>query len=227
MDAKIALQFLSIRANSEFQAAEEARKKLADACAIKGSNLTHLMDTALVADANAKPWADLFVRIERHGVREGLAKMRQKATEALVDFGIALSTSLVTNAERLAEQNGLRRFLSCTNGMDIDEDQAPAEEAAPESEVQPEPAPAPVEAPAKVTPAQKRTLKAIRDTRIELQETRVGQMRVIASRQDAWPRKDMVLWVIEQGWAQRDHSTSLYDGQAVSLTEVGEAILAG
>ncbi|MFJ6561941.1 hypothetical protein ACIQMV_19185 [Streptomyces sp. NPDC091412] len=225
MDAKIALQFLNIRANGEFQAAEDARKKLADACAIKGSNLTHLMNTALVADANAKPWADLFVRIERHGVREGLAKMRQKATEALVDFGIALSTSLVTNAERLAEQDGLRRFLSSTNGMDIDEDQAPAEEAAPEVAAQPEPAPAPVEAP-RVTPAQKRTLEAIRDNGVKLSEFRVGQTQVSVERGEK-PRKDMVMWVIEQGWAQCDTSRSLFTGQRVTLTKAGEAILAG
>ncbi|MER6979641.1 hypothetical protein [Streptomyces carpinensis] len=224
MDAKTALRFLEVRATSEAQAAEKARKNLADACAVQRSDLTNLMETAMLADAMAKPWADLMVRIERHGVREGLARMRQKAMTDLVEYGLALSTSLVTNAQRIHEQDGLRRFLSSSD-LDVDEE-APAEEPAPVAEERPAPAPKSVEVP-KATPAQKRTLLAIRDTRIELQETRVGHMRVVASRQGAMPRKDMVLWVIEQGWAQQDQSTSLYDGQRVSLTEVGEAILAG
>ncbi|KQW13547.1 hypothetical protein [Streptomyces sp. Root369] len=224
MDATTALHFLTIRANAEAEAAETARQKLAEACAVKGSQLTYLMEAAMVADAHARPWVDLFLRIERLGVREGLAKMRAEATEALVSYGIALSTSMVTNAERLYEQEGLRRFLSATNGMDI-EDEAPVEEAAPAAEEQPAPAPAPVDVP-KATEAQRRTLLAIRDCLIELQEVRVGQVRVVSNRFDVRPRRDMVEWVIGQGWAARDTSTSLFQGQKVSLAEVGTAILA-
>ncbi|MGO4423014.1 hypothetical protein AB4Z54_31010 [Streptomyces sp. MCAF7] len=40
------------------------------------------------------------------------------------------------------------------------------------------------------------------------------------------PRKDMVEWVISQGWATQDTSRSLFQGQPVTLTDVGEAILA-
>ncbi|MFF0092727.1 hypothetical protein ACFYSF_22580 [Streptomyces canus] len=222
MDATTALRLLTVRATSEFEAAETARQKLAEACAVPGTHLGHLMEAVMVADSLAKPWTDLFVRIERHGVREGLAKMRQKATEALLDYGIALSTSMVTNAERLHEQDGLRRFLSSTNGMDIDGDAPAAEEAAPAEEA---PAPAAVDVP-KATPAQRRTLEAIRDNGIKLQELRVGQLRVTAETGER-PRKDMVEWVIEQRWADRDRSTSLFAGQAVTLTETGQTILAG
>ncbi|MGO4423015.1 hypothetical protein AB4Z54_31015, partial [Streptomyces sp. MCAF7] len=81
--------------------AKKAREQLIKGCEVEGSLLDHLIDAVLVADANAKPWAELIVRIERHGVREGLAKQRQKVTEALVNYGIALSTSMVTNAGRL------------------------------------------------------------------------------------------------------------------------------
>ncbi|MET8746849.1 hypothetical protein [Streptomyces sp. NPDC004728] len=226
MNAEIALSLLNSMAENSFNASEKARQELTKACAVKGFlELAHLMEAVMVADAKAKPWQDLFRRIERHGAREGLAKTREKATEALVSYGIALSTSMVVNAERLAEQDGIRRFLSATNGMDIDEDQAPAEEATPETETQPEPAPAPAEVP-KVTPAQRRTLEAIRDNGIKLQEFRVGRTTVEVERGEK-PRKDMVLWVIEQRWAKTDVSTSLYTGQKVTLTELGKAILAG
>ncbi|MFE3146602.1 hypothetical protein ACFXJ6_08050 [Streptomyces sp. NPDC059218] len=226
MNAEIALSLLNSMAENSFNASEKARQELTKACAVKGFlELAHLMEAVMVADAKAKPWQDLFRRIERHGAREGLAKMREKATEALVSYGIALSTSMVVNAERLAEQDGIRRFLSATGGMDIDEDQAPAEEAGPETEAQPEPAPAPVEAP-KVTPAQRRTLEAIRDNGVKLQEFRVGRTTVEVECGEK-PRKDMVLWVIEQRWAKADGSTSLYTGQKVTLTELGKAILAG
>ncbi|MEU0627738.1 hypothetical protein [Streptomyces sp. NPDC005989] len=226
MNAEIALSLLNSMAENSFNASEKARQELTKACAVKGFlELAHLMEAVMVADAKAKPWQDLFRRIERHGAREGLAKMREKATEALVSYGIALSTSMVVNAERLAEQDGIRRFLSATGGMDIDEDQAPAEEAGPEAEAQPEPAPAPVEVP-KVTPAQRRTLEAIRDNGVKLQEFRVGRTTVEVECGEK-PRKDMVLWVIEQRWAKADVSTSLYTGQKVTLTELGKAILAG
>jgi hypothetical protein len=221
MDAKKALVILTARANSEADAAEKAREQLIKGCEIEGSSLDHLMDAVLVADAMAKPWAELMVRIERHGVREGLAKQIQKATEALVSYGISLSTSMVTNAARLHDQDGLRRFLSATHGMDI-EDEAPAEETAPQIEEQP--APAPVKVP-KATPAQKRTLTAIRDNGVKLQEFRVGVTEV--SVEDGYkPRRDMVAWVIEQGWAKKDTSRSLFNGQTVSLTDLGDAILA-
>ncbi|WP_086859774.1 hypothetical protein [Streptomyces milbemycinicus] len=221
MDATKAIVFLTARANSEAAAAEKARERLIKGCEVVGSSLDHLMDAVLVADAMAKPWAELMVRIERHGVREGLAKQIQKVTEALVNYGIALSTSMVTNAARLHEQDGLRRFLSLAQSMDI-EDDAPAEEQAPAAE--PEPEPAAVQVP-KATPAQKRTLAAIRDNGVKLRESRVGQTQVSVECGEK-PRKDMVEWVISQGWAKQDASRSLFHGQAVSLTEIGEAILA-
>ncbi|MFF5668835.1 hypothetical protein ACFY8S_01645 [Streptomyces hygroscopicus] len=223
MDAKDAIVLLTARANSEAAAAEKARERLIKGCEVPGSSLDQLMDAVLLADAMAKPWAELIVRIERHGVREGLATQIQKVTEALLNYGIALSTSMVTNAARLHEQEGMRRFLSLAQSMDI-EDEAPAEEPAPATEPDPEPEPATVQVP-KATPAQKRTLAAIRDNGVKLREFRVGQTQVSVERGEK-PRKDMVEWVIGQGWATQDTSRSLFHGQAVSLTEIGEAILA-
>lgn len=54
----------------------------------------------------------------------------------------------------------------------------------------------------------------------------MGRTSIEAERGARRPRKDMVLWVVEQRWAKVDTSTSLYTGQKVTLTELGEAILA-
>ncbi|MER6632232.1 hypothetical protein ABT301_29130 [Streptomyces sp. NPDC000987] len=224
MDAKIALTLLTTRANSEAAAARKAREELIKGCEVAGSSPDSLMTAVLAADATAKPWTELMLRIERHGVRKGLAKQRQEATETLLGYGIALSTSPVTNAARLHEQDGLRRFLSFTQGMDIDDD-VPAEETAPQTEEQPAPAPAPVKTP-KATPAQKRTLLAIRDNGVTLREHKIGATSVSVERGEK-PRKDMVEWVVSQGWAKQDTTRSLFHGQKVTLTETGEAILAG
>ncbi|CAL9536061.1 hypothetical protein [Streptomyces sp. enrichment culture] len=223
MDAQTAIKLLTARANNEAKAAREARERLIAGLQVPGSSIDHLMDAVLVADATAKPWAQLMQRIERKGVRAGLAEARAKATEALVEFGIALSTSLVTNAERLAAQDGLRRFLSGTQGMDIEDDTPEAEEAS-EVEAQPEPAPAPVAAP-KATPAQKRTLAAIRDNGIALYWK--GSKQMLTSLRGEKPRIDMVNWVIEQGWAAKGAPVALNLGHRIVLTEVGKAILAG
>ncbi|MDQ0762027.1 hypothetical protein [Streptomyces canus] len=99
---------------------------------------------------------------------------------------------------------------------------APNEETAEQAEA--EPAPAPVNVPT-ATPAQQRTLEAIRDNGVALQELRVGQCRVTVERGER-PRRDMVEWVVGQGWARQARNTSLFDGQAVTLTDIGEAILA-
>lgn len=131
MDARTALKRLTSRATYAFDEAATARKRLTDALAFQGAQLDLPMDAVLVAEGNAKPWADLMKRIERHGVREGLAKQRAEALEALLQYGHSMSTSLVTNASRLADQDGLRRFLDGTDRFDIDEDPAPSEAAPP------------------------------------------------------------------------------------------------
>lgn len=224
MDASIAIKFLTMRATAELDAAAKARADLAKAMEVPGSSLDSLMDAVLVADGKAKPWAQLLARIEKRGVREALAKAREEATSDLIEYGISLSTSMVANAQRLAEQDGLRAFLRGTNGIDI-EDDAPAGDTAPADEEQPTPEPASADIP-KATPAQKRTLAAIRDNGIKIREVKVGKTAVTAKRGER-PRKDMVEWVVAQGWATQDNSTSLFTGQAVTLTEIGTAILAG
>ncbi|MFD6941075.1 hypothetical protein ACFWAP_33615 [Streptomyces goshikiensis] len=224
MDTTTALKRLTNRANNAFDEDKETRARLRSALTIDGAQLDGLMDAVLVTAGKAKPWSDLMKRIERHGVRAGLAKQRQEATEALLMYGFSMSTSLVANAARLAEQEGLRRFLGSTDGFEIDEDEAPAEEAA-----VPAPQPAPPAEPApKVTKAQRRTLVAIRDTAVKFQEGSIREgIKVVSSDRDSRPRKDMVEWVISRKWAQRDTSTHLLRGQSITLTDLGRAILAG
>ncbi|MFJ6014496.1 hypothetical protein [Streptomyces sp. NPDC092952] len=221
MEASIALNVLTVRAAHVFEEDEAARTRLAKALEVDGAQVDGFMDTVLATAGRAKPWRELLKRIERHGVREGLAKQREEVTERLLQWGFSMSTSMVSNAQRIAEQDGLRRFLSTTDGMEIDADETPAEGVTPE----PTPEPAPVEIP-KPTPAQKRTLIAIRDNGVKLQELRIGRATVEVEHGDR-PRKDMVQWVISQGWAKTDTSRSLFQGQPVTLTAVGETILAG
>ncbi|GAA2948489.1 hypothetical protein ACFPN0_15085 [Kitasatospora cinereorecta] len=225
MDASTALSLLTSRANHVFEEDEAARTRLTKALAIDGAQLDGLMDAALASAGRAKPCHQLMKRVEKHGVREGLAKQREEAMEYLLQWGFSMSTSMVSNAQRIAEQDGLRRFLSTTEGWGIDADETPAEEVTPEHETEPTPEPTPVEIP-KATPAQKRTLTAIRDNGVKLQEFRVGRATVAVEQGDR-PRLDMVQWVISQGWATTDTSRSLFQGQPVTLTAVGEAILAG
>ncbi|MFJ5890325.1 hypothetical protein [Streptomyces californicus] len=225
MDATTALNLLTRQAERAFEHAEIRRERLTRLLTRQGSDLTMTVDSVLAAEAEAAPWARLMQRIERHGVREGLAAEREKATNDLLGFGISLSTSMVTNAARLAEQDGLRRFLNATNGVDIDE--APAEEPAPAPTLAEEPTPAEevTEVP-KATPAQKRTLAAIRDNGVMISELRIGRPLVTVQQGDR-PRIDMVQWAIERKWASVSPSRSLFEGRPVILTPVGEAILAG
>ncbi|MDX3410541.1 hypothetical protein PV708_30660 [Streptomyces sp. ME02-6977A] len=130
MDATTLLSLLAARETATAKDAASSRDRLAAALAAGGGlHLDHLMDEVLKAEGKAAPWRQLMNVIEDRGVSQGLAKMRQKATEHLVVYGIAMSTSLVTNAARLAELDGLRAFLSATSGMEVDEEATPEAEA--------------------------------------------------------------------------------------------------
>ncbi|MEU6595293.1 hypothetical protein ABZ923_39885 [Streptomyces sp. NPDC046881] len=225
MDATIALRLITNRAANQAKEAQEARERLIGALQVDGpAHLDSLMREVLKAEGDAAPWRELMERVEHHGVREALAEQRERATTVLLEYGISMSTSPVSNEKNLADHEGHRRFLSYVASWEI-EGETPAEEPAPATEEQPAPAPAVVDVPT-ATPAQKRTLAAIRDNGVKIQEFRVGKATVMVERGER-PRKDMVEWVIAQGWADRDQSTSLFAGQAVTLTVIGEAILAG
>lgn len=129
MDASTALKHLVTRADRIFEEAGATRANLADALAIQGAQFDHLMDAVLVAEGKAKPWMHLMKRVDRHGVREGLAKQREECMEALLTYGFSMSTSLITNAARFAEQDGLRRFLDATDTIEIEEGPAEAIQA--------------------------------------------------------------------------------------------------
>ncbi|MFD3851672.1 hypothetical protein ACFWVB_38240 [Streptomyces microflavus] len=216
MNATSAHKRLATRAAATIEKASTARTALIEALAFPGVRIDDLMDAALSAEGEAKPWDRLLKRIDCHGVREGLAQQRQECMETLLQYRPNLSTSLVASAASIADQEGLRRFLALSD-IDIDdEDQAPAEAAAPTK--------APEAAP-KATPAQKRTLRAIRDQEVKLHEYSIRDGRIVTSNDHAnRPRRDMVAYVIAQGWAQADTSTSLFHGQRVTLTLIGEAI---
>ncbi|MFZ3595077.1 hypothetical protein [Streptomyces sp. BH104] len=123
MDAVTALNLLTMSAESHFEADEQARARLAEALGKAGAtDLVSEIDASLVTSAHAKPWRQLMRRIESRGVREALAGQKAEALDSLLSYGMSQSTSQVANAARLAEQDGLRRFLNRLNAIEVDEE---------------------------------------------------------------------------------------------------------
>ncbi|MBT2453282.1 hypothetical protein [Streptomyces sp. ISL-86] len=214
MDAKLALKRLTNRANSTFEEAGGARQRLSNALTFQGAQLEGLIDSVLVAEGKAKPWVQLLKRIDRLGVREGLVKQRQECLELLLQYGLSMSTSMVTNAARLAEQDGLRRFLDATDTIEIDEDEAPVEAAVPELE------PAVIDGLGATIRQQVQVLEAIRGNGVKLHEA--GKVTV---EDGSVPRRALVEFAISKGWARVDGTRPASEGQLVGLTPVGAAIL--
>ncbi|WP_371799028.1 DUF1664 domain-containing protein [Streptomyces sp. NBC_01707] len=213
MDASTALKHLITRADRVFEEAAATRASLTDALAIQGAQFDHLMDAVLVAEGKAKPWMHLMKRIDRHGVRAGLAKQREECMEALLMYGFSMSTSLVTNAARFAEQDGLRRFLDATDTLEIEEESA-------------EPAPTVVAIP-ETTQEQRNALRTIRDTFVKRQGFKAREgWKYVTSVDGARLDTELGDFLIGHGWAQVDTEATLTEGQPVSLTATGRHILA-
>ncbi|WP_432001594.1 hypothetical protein [Streptomyces sioyaensis] len=212
MDAVTALKRLTFRAETAFEREATARQRLTEALANpQAPHLDSAMGAVLTEAGIAKPWDQFMRRVEKIGVSAALAKQREEAIEQLLQYGHGMSTSLISNAKTHAELEGLRRFITSTdNFADEIEDEAPA--------------PAP-----EATDVEKRTLRAIKDTGVALKEAHVldGGIRTENREGTIAPALDRVQWVIRKGWAVLDASAELRDGQAVTLTEAGEAILAG
>ncbi|MFF0395169.1 hypothetical protein ACFYSJ_05185 [Streptomyces sp. NPDC005248] len=213
MDASTALKHLTTRASHVFEEAAATRKRLTDALMVQGAPLDHLMDAVLVAEGKVKPWMHLMKRIDRHGVREGLAKQLEECTEALLIHGFSMSTSLVTNAARFAEQEGLRRFLDAAGTLEIEEE--PAELAST------------VVAIPETTQEQRNALRTIRDTFVKRQSFGDREDWTYVTSVDG-VRLDTGLgdFLIGHGWAEVDATDSLTEGQPVSLAAIGRHILA-
>ncbi|MGW3445650.1 hypothetical protein [Streptomyces sp. NPDC001076] len=224
MAATLAEEFESL-AESATTREENARTKLAKCL----TDLTQGVDTSLIrtamdAAAEAVPYRRVLEYTEKAGVRVALTDVRKELTRQLLTRSAGSSTCQIRNEAERLEVEAAQRFLANTDGLLDHFEDAPSEETADQAEAEPVPAPAPVDVPT-ATPAQKRTLEAIRDNGVTLREGRVGQTHVSVERGDK-PRKDMVEWVISQRWAKRDNTSSFFYGQKVSLTEMGEAILA-
>ncbi|WP_327421775.1 hypothetical protein OG763_14645 [Streptomyces sp. NBC_01230] len=213
MDASTALKHLTTRANHVFEEAAATRKRLTDALMVQGAPLDHLMDAVLVAEGKAKPWMHLMKRIDRHGVRDGLAKQLEECAEALLIYGFSMSTSLVTNAARFAEQEGLRRFLDAAGTLEIEEEPA-------------EPAPTVVAIPG-TTQEQRNALRTIRDVFVKRQgfQAREG-WKYVTSVDGVRLDTELGDFLIGHGWAVVDTEATLTEGQSVSLTATGRHILA-
>ena len=215
MDAKTALKRLASRATTAFEEAGAARKRLSHALTFQGANFNDLMDAVLVAEGKAKPWMDLMKRVDRHGVREGLAKQRSESLEALLHYGFSMSTSMITNTARLADQDGLRRFLDATDTIEIEEGAEPTDAASLELE------PAVIDGLGTAVAQQAQALAAIRGNGVKLHES--GEVTV---EEGGKPRRAVIEFAISKGWARLADSVPAGEARPVLLTVLGEAILA-
>ncbi|MGW4007927.1 hypothetical protein [Streptomyces sp. NPDC004763] len=179
---------------------------------------------AMEASAVALPFRTVLDHAEKAGLYEALKDMRAQLTRQLLTRTPGSSTCQVTNEAARMDVEAAQSFLQATEGL-LEMADDSAAKPAPEPTAEPAAQPAPVNVP-KATPAQKRTLTAIRDNGVKLQYHLNGRMEVRIE-SGAKPRKDMVEWVIEQGWAAKGTCTSVLDAQPVHLTAIGEAILAG
>ncbi|MFE3033037.1 hypothetical protein ACFXKY_15505 [Streptomyces canus] len=203
---------------------ENARTKLAKCLADLTQGVdTSLIRTAMDTAAEAVPYRRVLEYAEKAGLREALADVRKELTRQLLTRYAGSSTCQIRNEAARMEVEAAQRFLENTDNLLDRYEDAPSEGVGEQAEAEPVPAPAPADVPT-ATPTQRRTLEAIRDNGVVIQEPRVGQRRVTAERGER-PRRDMVEWVVAQGWAKRA-ATSLFRGQAVTLTAIGEAILA-
>ncbi|MET7809787.1 hypothetical protein ABZT26_02870 [Streptomyces sp. NPDC005395] len=182
---------------------------------------------AMEASAVALPFRTVLDHAEKAGLYEALKDMRAQLTRQLLTRTPGSSTCQITNEAARMDVEAAQSFLQATEGLlEMADDSAAKPAPEPSADPTPEPAaqPAPVNVP-KATPAQKRTLTAIRDNGVKLQYLLNGRMEVQIE-SGAKPRKDMVEWVIAQGWAAKGTCTSVREAQPVHLTAIGEAILA-
>ncbi|MFF0206403.1 hypothetical protein [Streptomyces althioticus] len=206
----------------KLRAEEAARTRLAENLMDSDRSVdTHLVRDAMLKAAIARPYREVIADAQEGDIREVLGDLRKRLTRNLLTRAMGSSTCQINNEAARMDVEGAQNFLANTEGLL--EHAAESEETETDAPAGGEPAP--VETPKKVTPAQRRTLEAIRDNGVELVEAAVGKAYVRVE-QGTKPRKDMVEWVIEQGWAKRDTSSSLFDGQVVTLTDLGDAILA-
>ncbi|CAL9611417.1 hypothetical protein SUDANB1_05634 [Streptomyces sp. enrichment culture] len=206
-----------------------ARKALAEDLTSDHAFSISRIEEVMRAAATAKPWRTVLRLIEERDktVAQAIAAVRKNAVETLLTYGESRSTSDIRNEEERVNREGLRSFLSRTEG--VIENIAEAE-AAEQAKAEEEPAAA-EEAPAaprptgkKPSPAQLAALRVIKTGHVVIRELGFG--RPAAFGPHGRENLRVIKGVIAAGWAEQDASTSLYSGQKVVLTEAGAAHLA-
>ncbi|MGA5340427.1 hypothetical protein ACPCK3_14890 [Streptomyces griseoincarnatus] len=210
------------------QAARDAlTADLARGQAITGAMFQNVMDAA----AAAAPWRDVLRLTDRTTVTDALREVRGKATRDLLEHGETISTSALTNEERRTRREGLRAFLWGTEAvMDaLENEDTPTPAPTPEPTPAPVPAPAPAAKPTRAssgprpTKAQRAVLELLATQTVIIRETGIGKARAYGPHGPV--NITSVRAVISNRWARLDTSTSLYTGQAVTLTPEGRAHL--
>ncbi|MFJ8852348.1 hypothetical protein [Streptomyces sp. NPDC102437] len=192
-------------------------EQLTDGHAIDASAYEAVMQ----ADASAQPWQTVLRRAEKVTLAEAIASVREDAAEELLGYGERQSTSALQNEQDRLCRESLREFLRRSRG--VVERLTKAAEAQVAGQ-QPTPASATPPAGRKPTKAQLATLQTIAAGGAKVREGHIGggwRAEGPTGRLNA----RTVEACITQGWASRDVSTSLYRGQAITVTEAGRAHL--
>lgn len=221
-------EFVKMTAENFLKAENEARAALAERLITTAAVDASAYETVMEATATAKPWRDLLRIAENRTIAEAVTAVRDRATSELLEYGESRSTSLIRNEEERMHREALRRFLGRTSGWveQIADEQAKAEQTADEQpapqaeEPKPAPKPAPRTAP-KPSPAQLRMIRHIAKGGVSIKV--LGHGRRQAFGVDGHGNTRLVETVIRLGFAEFDESTSLYNGQAVQLTDAGRA----
>jgi hypothetical protein len=204
----------------------KARNALATEVADMTKSLTsYILRKAMEATADAMPWRFLLEDQEDGEQIAVFLKLRKRLTIQLIRTTSNTSSCTIVNEQDRMKWNGVRRFLEDTDylvsALEAAE-QAATEPAAEQPAPAPEPAkPVPARRP---TPAQRKALELIARGGVERSQFGIKDRIRIAS-SDGVVYADTLDVLEREGWAKVDHSTSLFHGQAVSLTATGQAHL--
>ncbi|MFD0209139.1 hypothetical protein ACFVH9_08375 [Streptomyces hirsutus] len=211
---------LTTLAGNRIESEAKAREALAGEAADMAQALTpYAIRKAMQAAADAMPWRMLMEDQESESEEQAFLQLRERLTGQLVNAISSSSSCTITNEEDRLKWDGVRRFLRDTEYL-VEALNAPQEPAtAPEPPKPPTPARR-----ATPTPAQRKAMELI--AKGGMRRTQFGMKDPIRISSEHGRIYADTLDVLErEGWAKVDHSTSLFHGQTVNLTDLGASHL--
>jgi hypothetical protein len=214
------IEMLTNLAGDRIHSEDRARKALADEASDMTRGLrAETIRKAMRAAAEAAPYRALMEDTSDSSPDELFLKLRSRLTRQLIRAHSSSSSCDLINLEDRMKWDGVRRFLEDTDFL-VDMLEAPEPTEAPAPAAQPEP---PVSK-RRPTPAQRKALELIAQGKVRRSQfTLKDPIRISSLNGSIYADTFEVLR--REGWAECDHSSSLFQGQAVSLTDAGRAAL--